>query len=118
MTCSEVQPELFAYHFGEIEPATRAAVEAHLLSCPSCLREFLALKREVETAEADPAPSVALHRRLRQSVADELGLLPPSRRTWWERPLALSFAAASLTTALLLVHLVASSPGTMPHGLH
>jgi anti-sigma factor RsiW len=118
MSCLEVQAELFAYQFGEVTAAMRSTVESHLLSCPSCLREFLALKREVETAETEPEPSAALRHRLRESVAAELGLRPSPRRwVWWERPLALGFAAASVTTALLLLHQVAASPGTMPHGL-
>ena len=117
MNCAQIQAELFAFQFGEISPEMRSTVESHLLSCPSCLREFLALKREVETAETEPEPSAALRRRLRESVASELGLRPSPRRwVWWERPLALGFAAASVTTALLLLHQVAASPGTMPHG--
>jgi anti-sigma factor RsiW len=118
MSCIEVRAELFAFQFAEISPEARSAVEAHLLSCPSCLREFLALKREIETADSDPQPSAALHRRLRNSVAAELGLRPaPRRRIWWERPLALTFAAASMTTALLLLHQVTTGPGSVPHGL-
>jgi hypothetical protein len=34
-------------------------VEAHLLECPACLRGYLALKREIETAQAGPAPAQA-----------------------------------------------------------
>jgi anti-sigma factor RsiW len=118
MNCTEVQPELFAYQFGEIAPEPRASVEAHLTTCPSCLRDFLALKREVETAASEPPPSAAVRHRLRHSVAVELGLRPsPRRRLWWERPLALTFAAATLTAALLLVHVVSSSPGALPRGM-
>jgi anti-sigma factor RsiW len=118
MNCVDVQAELFAYQFGEVAPEARSSVEAHLLTCPSCLRDFLALKREVETAASEPAPSKAARHKLRHSMAIELGLRPaPRRRSWWERSLALTFAAASLATALLLLHQVTTSPGAMPHGL-
>jgi anti-sigma factor RsiW len=118
MKCTEVQAALFAYQFGEISPEARSSVEAHLLTCPSCLRDFLALKRELETAESDPPPSQAARQKLRRSVAAQLGRhSEPRRRLWWERPLALTFAAASVTAALLLLHSVATSPGALPHGL-
>ena len=31
MSCDEIDPHLFAYHFGTVVPGLRPAVEAHLL---------------------------------------------------------------------------------------
>ena len=59
MTCTEVEPELVAFHFGLVEGEPRAAIEAHLASCRACLQAFLEIKRAVETAQDAPAPSQA-----------------------------------------------------------
>jgi anti-sigma factor RsiW len=116
MSCTEVQIELVAYHFGEVEPELRSEIEQHLLGCKHCLAELLALKREIETAESDAAPSRAAHDRLRQAV--ELHLHPPRREwSWWERPLALLSAGAAVAAALFVLQVVSTSPGTAPHSL-
>ncbi|MBN9686421.1 zf-HC2 domain-containing protein [Corallococcus sp. NCSPR001] len=89
MSCHTVAPELVAYHFGTLDPETRQAVEDHLPVCGSCLREFIALKRALETSEEGPLPSAQARERLRLAVARELRPRATSR-TWsrWERPLA------------------------------
>jgi len=89
------------------------------MSCPGCLAAFIAIKREVETAESDQRPSATVRDRLRLAVAEQLGLSEPASRrwSWWERPLAFGFAAAALIAAMLFVHLLASSPGTPPRTL-
>ncbi|MGI5863693.1 MAG: anti-sigma factor family protein [Myxococcales bacterium] len=104
MDCPLIRGDLVAYHFGSVEEATRDAVESHLLGCPDCLRAFLALKREIETAGAGPRPSPAARARLRQAVAHELASRAgaPSPH-WWRRPLAFGFVTAAAAAAMLLV---------------
>jgi hypothetical protein len=114
MDCDVMKSELVAYHFGVVDDGARRAAEEHLLTCAGCLFDFLALKREIETADA--RPSRAARDRLRLAVARELGA-PPRRAgwAWWERPLALGLAGFTLVGAIFAVHLLASSPGAGPH---
>ena len=116
MTCERVLPELVTYHFGVIENEPRREVEQHLVSCPDCLRSFLAIKRDIETAESGPRPSPAVLDRLRVSAAHELGLPGPRRWSWWERPLAFGFAGVAVLVAMGAVATLARSPGSAPHG--
>jgi anti-sigma factor RsiW len=115
MSCEETLPELLAFHFGEAREPSRSRVEAHLEVCPKCLRSYLSLKRAVELAELEPEPSAAFHARLRSAVAQELGLGAP-RWQWWERPVAIGFAAAALAAAMLTMHVAATAPGAPPLG--
>ena len=111
--CTRIQLELVAFHFGAIEPELRAEKEQHLPLCPTCLAEFLALKRAIETAESDLGPSRAAHDRLRRAMAQKLQPIPiphavTSRAgSWWERPVAFLVASAA-------VDVVASSAGSPP----
>lgn len=117
MSCQDVQPELIAYHFGTLPPQTRLAVEAHLPGCSRCLGSYLALKRDIELGEEEPAPSEESRRRLRRAVAAELAG-PPARAGWrWERPFAFGFAAAAVLIALLSVQTLATGPGRAPRGI-
>ncbi len=116
MTCERVLPELVTYHFGVIEDGPRREVEQHLVSCPDCLRDFLAIKRDIETAESVPSPSPAVLDRLRVSAAHELGLPVPRRWSWWERPLAFGFAGVAVLVAIGAVAALARSPGSAPRG--
>jgi anti-sigma factor RsiW len=119
MTCTEIQPELVAYHFGDVSDEARGAVEEHLLGCARCLKDFLALKREIETGESGPRPSPAARARLRAAVAEELGVCPrPARAwSWWERPLAFGFAGSAVIGAVMAVRLLAAGSGAPPHSL-
>lgn len=117
MSCAEIQPELVCYHFGEIEPELRDAVESHLRSCSACLDDFLALKREIETAGTDAAPSRAAYARLRRAV--ERQVRPPRRRpwSWWERPVALLVAGAAVAAAIFVLQTISTGPGSEPRTL-
>ena len=119
MSCTQVEPELVAFHFGSVTEELRLEMEAHLIACPDCLAAYLAIKREVETAGADQVPSAAVRERLRSAVACELGLVEPVSRkwSWWERPLAFGFATAALIAAVLVLRLLAASPGSPPRTL-
>ena len=114
MDCSLIQPDLVGYHFADLEEEARQRVEEHLVGCPQCLRDFIALKREMETTPERPSP--AAKDRLRKAVLREVG----SRErgvawSWWERPLAAAFASAAVLAAMLTVHVIASSEGAPPH---
>jgi anti-sigma factor RsiW len=114
MDCGVIERDLVSYHFGVIEDDARRAVEAHLVGCAACLRDFLTLKREIETADA--RPSRAAQARLRRAVAEQIGATRPRFAwSWWERPLALGLAGVTLVGAIFAVHLLASTPGAAPH---
>jgi anti-sigma factor RsiW len=115
MSCDAIQLELCAYHFGTISEENRLELEAHLPTCAACTRAFVALKREIETAEHGQRPSPAARARLRRAVAEELGLAPRGW-SWWERPLAFACAAAAVLLAMVMVGLLATGPGAAPHG--
>ncbi len=116
MSCEETSPLLVSYHFGEVSPAERGAVEQHLLGCAGCLRDYLDLKREIETAAHDAAPSRAARLRLRAAVQAELAPAPRAW-AWWERPLAVVLAGAAVATALFALQLVATQEGSLPRTL-
>lgn len=113
MDCDLTRPDLIAFHFGEIEDQPRLRMEAHLLSCQACLREFLALKRSIETTEA--RPSETAREKLRDAVAREVASQRPPAWSWWQRPLAVAVAAAAVVLAAATVNLMAASPGRAPH---
>ncbi|MCC6335100.1 MAG: zf-HC2 domain-containing protein [Myxococcales bacterium] len=102
MTCEELQGDLVAYHFGEVPPAGRDAVEEHLVSCAACVKRFVALKREIELGESGPRPSATARARLKAAALAEVAKpLRPWR--WWERPLAFGLASAAVMVALVFV---------------
>lgn len=112
MSCERVRPELPGYHFNTLDDEARALVEDHLPACPRCAREFVAVKRAIETAAHAPRPSDLARARLRRAVALAVGR--PPRRAWWERPLALGVAAASVLLALGAVQALGRAPGAAP----
>lgn len=118
MNCAVIGPELTAYHFGAVSPESRQEIELHLLSCRECLKQFLDLKREIETAASESSASPATRQRLRRSVQRELDQRL-GRRTWawWERPLAFGFAGAAVVIAMLALHVVSTGPGSRPRTL-
>lgn len=117
MSCERILPELVTYHFGVIEEGARRELEEHLVGCPDCLRSFLAIKRDIETAESGPSPSPVVLDRLRVSAAQELGLATSRGWSWWERPLAFGFASVAVLVAMGAVAALARSPGSAPRGL-
>src|SRR4051812_19633644 len=73
MVDCENQVRLDAYHDGELSPAERSAVEAHLRDCPSCAAELAAIRRMSGVfADATPRePSQEQLLQLAQSVRAE-----------------------------------------------
>jgi anti-sigma factor RsiW len=117
MTCEEIDPELVGYHFAELEPEARAAVEAHLVGCPSCTRSFVDLKRAIELQEGAARPSDAARARLRRAVVAELAGPRGAPRRWWERPLAVAVAASLVLAASASTRLLTARPGRPPLAL-
>jgi hypothetical protein len=117
MSCQDCRGQLFAFQFAMTPREGRAEIESHLIGCRECLATYLSIKREAETAEST-VPSEASRLRLRAEVARELGLgrMPRARRPW-EKAFALGCATAAVSGALLLLHVVATSPVSGPHAL-
>ena len=72
------QLRLDAYHDGELPPAERSEVEAHLRDCPSCAAELAAI-RGMSGAFADTAPREPSHEQLLQ-LARSVCTEPPEAR--------------------------------------
>lgn len=74
MDCSAVASVLVAYHFATASDEERAAVDAHLVACRSCLETYLALKRAADAQSRDhERPSPDARARLRAEVARTFG---------------------------------------------
>src|SRR5258706_10955158 len=65
MVDCENRVRLDAYYDGEISPAQRLDVEAHLRDCPSCAAELAAIRR-MSGAFADTTPREPSHEQLLQ----------------------------------------------------
>lgn len=113
MDCSLIRPDLVSFHFGTLEGPARDALERHLEGCQECLRDFLALKRAFEVSAE--RPSAAARARLRGAVRAELASRAGWR--WWERPLAMAFAAAVLVATVSGVQALARGEGAAPRGV-
>ena len=103
MKCADV--DLISFHFGEVEGEARAALETHLAGCPSCIRAFIALKRDIELGSPAERPSAASRDRLRAAVITELA---PRPWHWWERPAAFAAAAVIVLLAMALTFALAA----------
>lgn len=115
--CEDASAALVALHFGTIDGDERDAIEAHLIACSACVRDYLALKRAIEAPEESEAPSETSRAKLRRSVERALAREGAARWRWWERPVATALAAASVIVGLRLVQTIASSEGRAPHAM-
>src|SRR3954447_9480789 len=68
MVDCENRVRLDAYHDGELSPAERSDVDAHLRDCPSCAAELAAI-RGMSGAFADTTPREPSHEQLLQLAA-------------------------------------------------
>jgi anti-sigma factor RsiW len=95
-------PELISLYIdGELEPAERARVEAHLASCEACRRTrdaFAAVGARVRAAAA-PADRLAARRALREILAS-------GPEPFWRRRVAVPAPALATLVAALLVTVV------------
>jgi hypothetical protein len=80
-----------AYGLQVLPESEVVAAEAHIASCPECLRELAAVHDVVDSFVSWPAdvlrPTISLQARLARRIAEETGkppVLPPARR--WHEP--------------------------------
>jgi anti-sigma factor RsiW len=95
MVDCEDRVRLDAYHDGELSPAERSDVEAHLRDCPSCAAELAAMRR-MSGAFADTAPPEPSHGQLLQ-LARSVRAEPSDARM-----LLRLFRATAVAAAVLL----------------
>ncbi len=106
MDCSLIADDLLAYHLAALDDQAHTRVEDHLVTCASCLKAYLTLKRHLDRGgNAALVPSHAARARLRAAVIAELRLpAPPAssvRRLLVRRiPLYQGLAAATLAVVL------------------
>jgi anti-sigma factor RsiW len=75
----ENRVRLNAYHDGELSPAERSDVEAHLRDCPSCAAELAAIRR-TSAAFAGTTPPEPSHEQLLQLARKVRSTDPPDAR--------------------------------------
>jgi anti-sigma factor RsiW len=86
--------ELIAYLQGELGPAERERVEAHLAACAECRREQEAFREILGGLAAAPAPVPDLHwGRYRAELREKLTPRRAPRR-WLGQPLSLALSTA------------------------
>ena len=95
----ENRVRLDAYHDGELSPAERSDVEAHLRDCPSCAAELTAM-RGVSGAFAETPPPEPSHEQLLQ-VARSVRAEPYDVRMFLKLFRGSAVAAAVLLTCAL-----------------
>jgi anti-sigma factor RsiW len=101
-----VRERLDDYVDEALDPAGRAAVEAHLAGCPACAAETAGLRKLLGRTEALP-PGIEPARDLWPEIRDRLRpASAPAHRSWWRAPgalaprLGLAGAAAALVAAV------------------
>jgi len=110
MKCDEVRENLAAHLDGEIEGASRRAVDEHLAACPACAEELRASEatwRLLDLIEAPPAPA-GFDARLRARIGDA------PRGRLLRMPLPAAAAAAAILAAVGLLALRAREGGEPP----
>jgi hypothetical protein len=113
-SCHDHPADLVGYHFAVVSADARRALEAHLVACPSCIRAYVAIKRDLELGDDGPRPSDAARARVRASITAELGTRPRAW-SWWERPLAFTFATAATVLAMVAVTQLYAHEANPPH---
>ena len=103
MVDCEKRVRLDAYHDGELSPAERSDVEAHLRDCPSCAAELAAI-RGMSGAFADTTPREPSHEQLLE-LARSVRAAPPSDA----RMLLRLFRGTAVAAAVLLACAVAGA---------
>jgi anti-sigma factor RsiW len=103
MNCQDIKEELVAYLDDELDPDTRAEIEAHLESCAACRAEREAYTATLQAVGKLAAPGLTpdFKRRFFRDF-DDAQRRPP----WILRPLTLAgagLAAGALVLVLLLV---------------
>ena len=117
LNCVGCEPELAPWAAGQLDPATREAVAAHLADCPYCRAELereLTLRAGLASLPVVRCPD-AVSQRVLATVAGEQSGRRRHRRRLLYGGAAATVAAAALAGALLLRpgHAPSSAP---PHG--
>lgn len=102
MNCAEFKELAAVYALGAIDPAERAAADAHLAEprhegCPEALREALAGMQ----ALAESLPPIAGGERVWRGIEARIAERPPVRK--WRERAAWAVAAAALILAALFI---------------
>jgi predicted anti-sigma-YlaC factor YlaD len=97
MNDMHVGAALLRFHLGASDDAERTTVDAHLLDCRACLTDFLALKRQFDTAGAfEERPSALARERLRTHVRRRLAVT-------WTAPRLVLMGVAAVAAAVLAI---------------
>ncbi|MBP2673725.1 MAG: Anti-sigma factor [Deltaproteobacteria bacterium] len=108
MDCREIRANLAAYHDGELAPADRARVEAHLGGCGECaaiLARLAAIDADVDVPDPGPGYWERFNRRVMDRLEKDAavpGTVLRPKRGWARRQLPY-FIPAVAAAALLLV---------------
>jgi len=97
--------ELGAYHLDLCEPEAQAAIDAHLPTCPDCVRAYLSAKRALTIAPTEK-PRAEVRARLRAEVARTFPSTRERLLTAARRPVPVYKSAAvslALAAAVALV---------------
>jgi len=127
-THTELRLSLGSYVLGSLEPADRAALDAHLPGCPACREElasYAALPALMSRLSIDqvhrPTPEVpptvpptVLNRALNTVAAERNSTVTQLRR--WRRATVLSAAAATIVAVLFGATLLHTQTPSPPEG--
>ncbi len=123
-THTELRLSLGSYVLGSLDPADRAALDAHLPGCPACREElatYAALPALMSRVSIDqvrqPTPTVpptVLSRALNTVAADHTNTVTQLRR--WRRATVLSAAAATIVAVVLGATLLHTQTPSPPEG--
>ncbi len=123
-THPELRLSLGSYVLGSLDPADRAALDAHLPGCPACREElasYTALPALMSRLSIDqvrqPTPTVPptmLNRALNTVAADHTNTVTQLRR--WRRATVLSAAAATIVAVVLGATLLHTQTPSPPEG--
>jgi hypothetical protein len=109
MTCEDARHHSADYVTGALSGGVRAALEAHIGSCPDCARDLANLPELWTLLDDLPEPvadSAAMRSRFRAMVAAHGDAATPredrdARAWWWTPAIGPAWAAAATTAALV-----------------
>jgi hypothetical protein len=113
--CQDMRAQLSAYVDGELTPAERAEVDAHLASCPNCEQEVAELKTLAAGLAALPQlrPAPRFLAEVRRKIACDDNPEPPTWQDRLFRPLWLK-VPLELAAIIAIVGYVMKSEEPMP----
>jgi anti-sigma factor RsiW len=118
MAMPHPEPDLIPYARGELQPAERERVTAHLAACAACRETLTAFGGILETlARSVPEPPAVHWGRYRAELREKL----EARRhavggRWWRRPMPLALTASLVVALVLLTVHGVQRPGSVDVG--